>query len=101
MSEGKHTPGPWKIVYGGMPNDEGFGIASNNANSPRGIVAECWPATALREDRPRIAADAALIAAAPDLLAACESALDAIDGNYAEVGEQLRAAIAKATPRKD
>lgn len=64
----EHTPGPWKIQYGGMPNDEGFGIASDNAANGFCMVAERWPCTSTDADRNRMFADAHLICAAPDLL---------------------------------
>ena len=66
-----HTPGPWKIRYGGMPNDEGFGIASDNAQNAC-MVAERWPCTTTKEDRERMIADAKLICEAPAMLAVLE-----------------------------
>lgn len=68
-----HTPGPWKIRYGGIPDSDGFGIASD-IGDPR-IVAECWPCGTTKDLRERMMADAHLIAAAPDLLAACKAVL--------------------------
>jgi hypothetical protein len=70
----KFTPGPWKISHGCMPGDSGFSIACNNALTKNvKIVAECWPCTIVSEDHRReLFANAALIAAAPDLLAACK-----------------------------
>lgn len=97
MTETKKTftPGPWpapektgdgkRILiekYG--PNNDNWNRLSVEVDSD-----DCDSDTAM--------ANALLITAAPDLLEACKEALDAIDGNYAEVGQMLRAAIAKAT----
>ncbi|MFO0447419.1 MAG: hypothetical protein ACK52I_01800 [Pseudomonadota bacterium] len=57
MSETKHTPGPWKRSY--------RNITANGV-----IVARVLPAEGGPEQE---AANARLIAAAPDLLAACEA----------------------------
>lgn len=69
--DAKHTQGPWEILYGGVDeSDQGFGIASK---AVPGIVAECYPPVADLERRRRLLADARLIAAAPELLAACKA----------------------------
>lgn len=84
-----HTPGPWNIVQG-----------SNSIMSPIGVVA-----TVNMDARGTMGDDARLIAAAPDLLAACVAAAKAIpDGQIAGSPLdcalfQLRAAIAKAEGR--
>lgn len=85
----KHTPGPWTFV----PDDREDGIL--------GVVwGEGWPIAEIYSDilDPEEAeADTRLIAAAPELLAACQQA----EWNSLDlppfVVEQLRAAIAKAT----
>ena len=65
MSETKHTPGPWRWRIHGASGDKKL-VGSNE-------VPLVW------QDRhwqcPSQDANAALIAAAPDLLAACENAL--------------------------
>ena len=78
MSETKHTPAPW--------------IASGTwvSTSDSSLIANCGTD-----------ANAGLIAAAPDLLAACEGLVDWIDPNEAMDGlnreiDDARAAIAKA-----
>ena len=92
----KHTPGPWQVNRKGQTHVEaardGQGI---------NIIANCDDPDDIRtrdEDR----ANAKLIAAAPELLAACEAAVfgaNHIDCVRAmqEVLPQIRAAIAKAT----
>lgn len=71
MAEFKGTPGEWFIQYGGMPNDEGFGIGHKGIEGrPRhlGIVAECWPCAVMSEARAELLANARLIAQAPRML---------------------------------
>ena len=68
MSKAKHTPGPWKVlgtslVFGGRkPRIGSFAVAQTFMAGEDGL-----PLTDEREQ----AANARLIAAAPDLLAAC------------------------------
>ena len=64
-TEKKHTPGPWRNERGS--GDYGRNITADNG---RRIICET-----ICSDH---AANAALIVAAPDLLAACEAALDFI-----------------------
>lgn len=91
---GTHTPGPWKW-------DESYG-AIVAGEGPNMLVTPIWkssPAWGYSEN----IANARLIAAAPDLLAACKALLSRVDANGGTVrsitGEQIvaiRAAIAKA-----
>jgi hypothetical protein len=91
----KHTPGPWEIRYGNVSDaDEGFGIAGT-LDGQTHMVAECWPCSTDIDRRMQLRADARLIAAAPDLLAACEAMLDDTT-KCDEVMRMIRAAIAKA-----
>jgi len=95
MSEA-HTPGPWHIRYGNISDaDEGFGIATKNEADPR-LVCECWPCTTTLEHRQQMRADARLIAAAPDLLAACVAAEIELDiwANSMGGGDTAFAALA-------
>ena len=86
----EHTVGPWSI-------DPAFS-ANGLINSETGAVAQI-----IELDNPddETAANARLIAAAPDLLAACEAAAAMPDGcpvsEWNSVRDMLRAAIAKAT----
>jgi hypothetical protein len=94
----KHTPGPWKVM-GGMVVIEGEAGRLTD-------VADCCTGAASVKDPFTIAANARLIAAAPELLEACENArnvlaalvtgdLKTIKPDSAALAE-LRAAIAKA-----
>lgn len=84
----KHTPGPWRrvdcYIYGGPP-----GTGSHVADaSPFGPMADAGVADA----------NARLIAAAPDLLAALEALMHTTedDLHYLDVCQRARAAIRKA-----
>jgi len=89
MNETKHTPGPWEVCV----NDAGqFDVCEEGAGDMICDLAEC----------PKNAeANVCLIAAAPELLAACKAIAALMDGqgraNMPEVAGQARAAIAKAT----
>lgn len=90
-----HTPGPWEVA-------EGHGrlsiIHPLNEQDCEQVVDLCGYMT------PEIRADARLIAAAPDLLAALEGMSDAVvghdlhcfEGDFREAVLNVRAAIAKA-----
>ena len=87
---GKHTPGPWEIVDGHYPS-------MKEVKGPSFEVPIVMAATDLSfDDYLRRSADACLIAAAPDLLEACEAA----EWNSLDLPEfvriKIRAAIAKA-----
>jgi hypothetical protein len=96
MSDAKHTPGPW--YWAGLGDLRGAGDLE---------VGDCLDRLSDKDEVPRFAADARLIAAAPDLLAACE-AIDALDccTGYSfpdsdwplfwEALEKARAALVKA-----
>lgn len=82
-----HTPGPWRVVSD-PPDHEGF--VQHRIRATAGPVAEVFYVT---KDG---AADARLIAAAPDLLDACKAALDP-NVSMGLADTMLRRAIAKAT----
>ena len=87
----QHTPGPWEHTGQGDivgKEDNGYGL---------GYVDVC--SVYLRTVRGRTNANARLIAAAPDLLAALQSVLaNSLDSQgLADAHKQARAAIAKAT----
>ena len=99
MSE-KHTPEPWKVAR--FARDE---IRVISEGCPAHIARVCW--TEVRavgghlhtEERE---ANAALIAAAPELLAACRLFIKSFENNAVDFQQQAlpsiaRAAIAKAT----
>lgn len=98
----KHTPGPWTIE--GHPQGTGFRVADANKRS-----VAAFPSTSRRPDDERIA-NARLIAAAPELLAALKEAhrllpslihtstdIDAVE--LGDAIERARAAIARAEGR--
>ena len=90
----KHTPGPWKVVR----DSKSVLLEVRGDNMTR--VAEVWTDTEGGQER-RVA-NADLVAAAPDLLAACERALSSGAIKFADnaldlgIREALTAAIAKA-----
>ena len=100
MSAAKHTPGPWRwhiartmqhLVVDTVEGFRGFGV-SMPIMGHRGYREEANPG--------EYEANARLIAAAPDLLEACEAALTLLDSRADENGPDrwllLRNAIAKA-----
>lgn len=82
----QHTPGPWRAVAG-IDQMSDFGTTIHH----RGRYGVYSDADTHGDDK----ADADLIAAAPDLLAALQSAMDALGGECFDWGP-ARAAIAKA-----
>lgn len=81
-----HTPGPWTYYHTGWLVYAGK------------LIADCGRSGELSPDEMR--ANANLIAAAPDLLAALKRLLSATEQNLGDIHdaeEQARAAIAKAT----
>ena len=84
MGQHKHTPAPWRASPSDAPEQGVYGCGYRVAQMTGGEIG-------------RDAANARLIAAAPDLLAALEMALIWLDyeGKYDVQG--IRAAIAKAT----
>jgi hypothetical protein len=91
----KHTPGPWTAKRVGGGNLTVFG---NNR------FAICFMGYLSSDDEeasdlPNAEANAALIASAPDLLAACRVALSALGGRNNEASERIKAALAKAEGR--
>ena len=94
----QHTPGPWEFVPGEDNEDD----CSNSIGAIKGDgehIARVWA------DGPNPRADAILMVAAHDLLAALIAMMpmfeSIIEGSYGprmeRVGEDARAAIAKAT----
>jgi hypothetical protein len=86
MSE-THTPGPWRAIKN---RNRGFQIGGKVDR----------PAYFAKVADVRVSehttADAHLIAAAPDLLEACEEALATLYDQNSELGKKIRAAISKA-----
>ena len=84
--EGKYTPGPWKVV-------QAFGYQVRAADDC--IVAKVQTHCPLTSENP---ANAYLIAAAPDLLAACRVALKVLEDQTAAI-EPVRQALQEAVGR--
>lgn len=88
-----HTPGPWKLEGNWVDGKLGGWISTLHP-SP---LFELIPITGTKDE---IIANARLIAAAPDLLAAlqeCEAAEDATHDQQADAFRNARAAISKAS----
>lgn len=102
MTAPKHTPGPWKSVYrNGMAAAQYGHNVSCDMHSGPGMVAGCDSIAEVRgHDDDEAKANARLIAAAPDLLAACERFIRAQDENdrngLTSAAMLASAAIAKA-----
>lgn len=79
-----HTPGPW--FFAG-DDYSGFSVLASNGKGGEVDIADVYDADNLH-----------IIAAAPDLLAACEAALDSFSGlvERSEARFKLNAAITKA-----
>lgn len=96
MSEAKHTPGPWKTFDDPKSN---YGVQVNADNAVKAKKVVC------RVGGPDRDANARLIAAAPDMLAALKEGAQCLEdvardeGGWAweEVLDGMRTAIAKAT----
>lgn len=107
MSGAKHTPGPWKVTKPRCGTDElRLRVVSESTDLDVADLYWCDPTD---HDATQLAADANLIAAAPDLLAALKSARaawlseanqgDGIDEANAPVLAAVDAVIAKAEGR--
>lgn len=106
MGNAKHTPGPWALCeQDGTIRSPVWGKSDQMADYLGVIVCDlspalgAWPSMGRRHAEPETRANAALIAAAPDLLAACKAVLAGDPegrGLRDQVLEQVVAAIAKA-----
>jgi hypothetical protein len=106
MSEAKHTPGPWEVPTASLTSvwhgDEQVASCHWTIECPNCGDTDPDYRAGRREFDPSGVrqANARLIAAAPDLLAACRVALiDASWGGTDATRRQLQAAIAKAEGR--
>lgn len=89
----KHTPGPWQYLakLSGSENHKGFRIVCERRDG--WWIADTSP---IDQDGTEGEANARLIAAAPDLLAACLKARPAVI-HQLTLWKELRQAIIKAT----
>ena len=103
-----HTPGPWKVkpigkeIYVEADHLPGWSSACNPFICDM-QASECIDPAQVKEERPRILANAQLIAAAPDLLQALEKLLEEykacerfIDHGYGKVHPQTLAVAEEA-----
>jgi hypothetical protein len=93
-----HTPGPWKVKR----TPQGFRIIWMNPAFPS-VLAQCFDPSDGRPNVGTAEANAILMAATPDLLAACERLVNAYQKDRrSQLGAivQGRAALAKATEGK-
>lgn len=96
MSAGKYTPGPWRLVLANKGRV--FNQASIQAKHPRGNVQRIASVNLCAAAQTDQYANARLIAAAPDLLAAAQKALaECCDLAETDAGRALEAEISKAT----
>ena len=95
-----HTPGPWRILPN-YPGDGRWNISTDNGVVEKVIVAPDDGWNSSYTEFTEREANARLIAAAPELLAACLLVLGHLNGSTGEVDAVaiLDAAIAKAEGR--
>ena len=96
MNKTKHTPGPWTAFIEESVNVIAIMAGGEIGRGGREIVGWTGFDGNSIESVAENAANARLIAAAPDLLEACEAALHAFEDNWAINWEDLSVAIAKA-----
>lgn len=89
-----HTPGPWRVENSVLNI-----IAQPTPYLPDGLIAATRYLGNAPERETEHAANAALLAAAPDLLAACRKVVNNWGDLHPKDLQQLRAAIAKAEGR--
>jgi len=92
MSEAKHTKGPWRAIYRGFDQDANW--VSRIPYAIERVVGGAVAPIADVCDQPQAEANAALLAAAPELLALLIESQDSIGGDWRE---RRDAAVAKAT----
>ena len=100
MSEAKHTPGPWAYREGRAEMRESSTV--HKADDPEFILGHVICESVNKAQRTEDVANARLIAAAPDLLAACRRLLQwhflDVSGHLPDsIVAAAEAAVAKAT----
>ena len=102
MTEQKHTPGPWVIIPGGDEWSSGR-IATIEPKPETMVETNYWTVAEVNYRRDEHAANAKLIAAAPDLLAELTVLRDTLPhvglpaATRVEMLRRIEAVIAKAT----
>lgn len=88
MNKTQHTPGPWTVTTWHATQHAEINNSENKS------IADVWGIDITADE---MTANAALIAAAPELLTALENVLDCENYEYHEPNyDDIRAAIAKA-----
>lgn len=103
MTEGKHTSGPWTVGMASGRNPNTVFAGEDGIASVFGLPLHSKIDELDKEWHQQPLANARLIAAAPDLLEACEAALAAFDGSNIRLASEhvgavglLRDALSKA-----
>lgn len=95
--ETKHTPGPWEAILDEKQPRRRGGVVAGRMALVRAGGDMCIDCTHSGNNYEEDAANARLIAAAPDLLAALESLLNALPSATTHPAiQQARAALARA-----
>ena len=111
MTQGKHTPGPWVVSKDSNKVRRIFAGESGPQVATASVFANWMPVERLAEAHATADANARLIAAAPDMLEALQSAQESIatfigvhgypsDSGAGDVLQEVSAAIARATGEK-
>ncbi|TGR83555.1 hypothetical protein EN866_34150 [Mesorhizobium sp. M2D.F.Ca.ET.223.01.1.1] len=101
--EPKHTPGPWMAaaspssILGWPVIAAGGRLICTIATPPNNLERTGKDAAAYEVFLKECGVNAHLIAAAPDLLAAAQRAVESLCGDYPSMAADLKEAIAKAT----
>ena len=100
----EHTPGPWTATGNGGEDEAYLVVKRDNHSDILSHIARMYDVWICDEHGGTAKANARLIAAAPELLAACRAIAQLADGqgraNMLEVAGQARAAILKAEKKE-
>ena len=91
MGDAKHTPGPWARGWGNFVYREDGSVKDGQS-----LIATCVPLNGTAEKLQTAFANATLIAAAPDLLAALEAMVETFGWQSPNANAAVDAAIAEA-----
>lgn len=96
-TQSKHTPGPWAVVIDKQGGDWKYNVRTSAPHNPAGglgkHIASVNPLMQSRGEN-----NAALIAAAPDLLAACERFIDELGDKFAHIDGECTCSAAGSDP---
>lgn len=100
----KHTPGPWTVTTGEHTETTDLydkGETWFNVNGEEGVIADVLHGRCLTQDEDEAAANAALIAAAPDMFEAMQEFVDRVERGEVrskKTYEKFKAILSKANP---